>query len=579
MATSAFRRIRAWHALAILAAGPFVGGLAAGQSVPEPFRSEPMTSLARHIEPGLAGTMPEGAFLKHEVVAAGDPGRAAIQATVANRGPSAVSMPRVDVLAWNIRVGDGQDALRYRPLAHTNDVWYGSTYWTGPDWTRVGKDWHHPGENTPAVRRFVVPRDGRLSIAGRVAKYHVDKNTDGVRVSIRHNAREIWHAEIAGGDDQGVEPNLTLEVRKGDALRFVVHKRGLIYCDTTRWDPVLRYADGETFQASKAFSTKSQGDGGWSYEMETDGRTSGGLPRVYALGKDLALRVLSPEPNQPAVLDDRGALPLIVVADGPDQSGIALAMSPSTPWRFSAEWTSEGRLALRWQLGDAAKPWTLRPGATLRLPALVAMAYRGTWLNGLCALEQAVSREAAAGFGDLQAALVAGLRHAAGPLSPSPGPVRLPELGLWLLVQADWRQQDRIVETPESYAQAANRHLAKTRTLLADLRHGRPAEFLTAEAAELDRLDEAAQRPGRSLDEHRDLWRRVRSLKRRVALANPLMGFGSLLFAKRVPTSYSHLVMQYYGWRARAGGGLFVLDEPGWSLRARDITGGKLACG
>jgi hypothetical protein len=34
--------------------------------------------------------------------------------------------------------------------------------------------------------------------------------------------------------------------------------------------------------------------------------------------------------------------------------------------------------------------------------------------------------------------------------------------------------------------------------------------------------------------------------------------------------------MQYYGWRARAGGGLFVLDKPGRSLACRDITGGKL---
>ncbi len=37
--------------------------------------------------------------------------------------------------------------------------------------------------------------------------------------------------------------------------------------------------------------------------------------------------------------------------------------------------------------------------------------------------------------------------------------------------------------------------------------------------------------------------------------------------------------MQYYGWRARPGGGLFVLDEPGRSLRARDILAGKLAGG
>jgi len=54
---------------------------------------------------------------------------------------------------------------------------------------------------------------------------------------------------------------------------------------------------------------------------------------------------------------------------------------------------------------------------------------------------------------------------------------------------------------------------------------------------------------------------------------------GPMLFCKRVPTSYSHLVMQYFGWRARAGGGLFVLDRPGCSLACRDILDGKLSGG
>lgn len=57
------------------------------------------------------------------------------------------------------------------------------------------------------------------------------------------------------------------------------------------------------------------------------------------------------------------------------------------------------------------------------------------------------------------------------------------------------------------------------------------------------------------------------------------MDFGELLFCKRVPTSYSHLVMQYYGWRVRPGGSLFVLEEPGESLAVRDILDGRLADG
>ena len=124
----------------------------------------------------------------------------------------------------------------YAALTYRHAEWYGSTFWTGPDWTRVGKDWHHPGQNTPSVRRFMTPRDGRVTITGRVFKLHL--NGDGIRASIRHNDREVWKAEIEGKDDKGVEPNLTLDVRQGDALRFVVDKRGNIGCDTTGWDPV-----------------------------------------------------------------------------------------------------------------------------------------------------------------------------------------------------------------------------------------------------------------------------------------------------------------------------------------------------
>ena len=123
---------------------------------------------------------------------------------------------------------------------------------------------------------------------------------------------------------------------------------------------------------------------------------------------------------------------------------------------------------------------------------------------------------------------------------------------------------------------AAARHLAKARQLLADLRNGPDAGFLAAEAARLGELADAAAKGGQDPSQ---LYLAVRRLKRRIALANPLMDFGKLLFCKRVPGRYSHLVAQYYGFYARPGGGLFVLEEPGRSLKARDILDGKLAGG
>lgn len=162
--------------------------------------------------------------------------------------------------------------VEYRPLQYSEQEWYGSTFWTGPDWTRVGRDWHHPGERTPSVRRFVCPTDGTVKVEGRVFKRHLEG--DGIRAVIRHNDREVWRVEIDGADDKGKEHALELEVKKDDALRFVIHKRGGIACDTTGWDPAVVYAGGERSQASSAFDAKKQGAAGWFYEQEGAGSAS-----------------------------------------------------------------------------------------------------------------------------------------------------------------------------------------------------------------------------------------------------------------------------------------------------------------
>ena len=83
-----------------------------------------------------------------------------------------------------------------------------------------------------------------------------------------HGKRPVWQAEIEGKDQQGRTPNVTLDVRVGEMIRFVVHKRGTIFCDTTHWDPVITYGDGRQFRASQGFSTTRQGESGWYYQME-----------------------------------------------------------------------------------------------------------------------------------------------------------------------------------------------------------------------------------------------------------------------------------------------------------------------
>jgi hypothetical protein len=105
--------------------------------------------------------------------------------------------------------------------------------------------------------------------------------------------------------------------------------------------------------------------------------------------------------------------------------------------------------------------------------------------------------------------------------------------------------------------------LRRTESLLADLRRlpGAPG-FSTAEA-ELATLRATAgrtavdQAPGR-----RGLFDQACRLRRRIAFANPLLDFDSLLFLKRHRSIYNHCCDQFYGITQRPGGGLFVLSDP-----------------
>ena len=332
----------------------------------------------------------------------------------------------------------------YRALAYTDQRWQNSTYWTGSDWARVGSDWQHPGSGAPSVRRFVIPEDGKVTISGRVSKLDLGGG-DGVKAIIRLDETEVWSAEIEARDDKGKEPQLTLDVRGGQALRFVVDPRASIAYDSTRWDPVVAYIGGRKHQASAAFGDQ-QGREGWHYEMEV-------LP------------------------------------------GAAVTSAP---------------------------PATHPPNA-----------------------------------------VAARLRALAG-------------LDLPAMVEAEWRLEDSVEGDKTDWSKLIARHLDGTQRLLSNLRRNASDTFLGEEQTRLTQLTETTRDPQQCTEK---LYLEARWLKRRVALANPLIRFDQLLFCKRRPTSYSHLVMQYFGWRAQRGGGLFVLEKPGHSLKARDILGGKLAGG
>lgn len=59
----------------------------------------------------------------------------------------------------------------------------------------------------------------------------------------------------------------------------------------------------------------------------------------------------------------------------------------------------------------------------------------------------------------------------------------------------------------------------------------------------------------------RDLYFAVRGTVRELTLANPLLDFDDILLVKRAPTMFPHISDQYYGWWARPGGGVCILER------------------
>jgi hypothetical protein len=449
--------------------------------------------------------------------------------------------PRVNVIDWTFQLPGRFDGARFQDLDHSQDTWYGSTYWTGPDWTRVGKDWQHPGERTSSVRRFTAPCGGTIVISGNVCKADTNGG-DGVRVSIRHNADVVWQQEIGASDAQGLDPALPLEVRKGDRLRFVVHRQGAIPCDTTHWDPVITYADGRAFRASDAFGAEATA--GWSYEMEMEQEAN--LPQVYSFDRHFCFHHQAMAPGNEIVLDHDADLPLFILADEHDAGGIVGAVTGAQPWQFHAALSEDGRLTMRIQ-SEADGP----------LPEVVVGPYKGNWMHAAAMLERLhQARERNLNLRHFQKRIGKAFDEILGGLDPR----SRPELDMWAEIQWDWHRQDALVETPEGYETAILAVREKSAELAGDL-------GCAATASKAGEWSEGAPCLR---------YLRAHALRRKIALANPLMGFGKLLFCKRAPTSYSHLVMQYYGWRARPGGSMFVLDEPGYSFAARDIFDGAL---
>lgn len=539
----------------------------------------------------------------------------------------------------------GEDAAGryvYEPLVYRAEEWYGSTFWAGPDWTRVGKDWQHSGTSVSSCRTFVAPRPGHVTVSGRIRKADTNGG-DGVRAMVRLGDRDLYVTEIEARDGVGVEYRLEVDVAQGDPLRFVLHRRGEIGYDTTYWDPVVEYQDGEAYRASEGYSDS---EGPWRYELERDAAEGTRAPAVYApdarfqwharsvsLSSDLRL-------STPLSGEREAALPCFIVTGDEPTGGVVVAAVTPALWGLRVRRGGDGSLHLQLTCRAPGGVVRLERGGRVPFPEVVVGICGGDWQGARDAVWGPASALPLMPSGDPLGLTGLALRDVSTPVPPPAGVSVRREGGesrvawnepdtegsghlvmrdgrlvdivgvrpfvdgdacsglahrygvcqawgyalskavdVWdeltppwragvspdlaQLVEADWEGSDASRIVAEGYAALASESLAEAEAILTRRNGGEDDPGLAAALA-------AAQNLG-PLPDSRSLYLNARWLRRQALLSDPLLRDLKLLFVQRVPAEYSHLVMQYFGWRARPGGGLLVLEEPGRSLSATSL--------
>ena len=116
----------------------------------------------------------------------------------------------------------------------------------------------------------------------------------------------------------------------------------------------------------------------------------------------------------------------------------------------------------------------------------------------------------------------------------------------------------RIAAAPKEYAIAA---VIRRGLKLAEGRRGLGAS-VDAQVQRLHQVSQQFQKLPADAPEpvKRELYVRARWAVRKMALANPLLDFDTILFVKRVPPAFPHMSDQYYGWWSRPGGGIYLVE-------------------
>ena len=166
-------------------------------------------------------------------------------------------------------------------------------------------------------------------------------------------------------------------------------------------------------------------------------------------------------------------------------------------------------------------------------------------------------------------------------IAPPAAGVGAADAELRTLVELDWAAQERLAGRAMHAPAAIAAALQRGERLLADLGRMPGGPDLSGPARELKKLaEDAGILAGADESARLDLYRRIRWQVRDIALANPLVAGRPIVFMqrRRFVCQMLHEYLAYY-YDGIQGGGIYVLEEPGRSLKTRDLIAGRLPAG
>jgi hypothetical protein len=124
-------------------------------------------------------------------------------------------------------------------------------WWEGQGGARLGRAWMQASRDAACVRTWIAPKAGTVRIVGRVMKEWYRQALGGpLPVRVLHADKPIWPdtgwAIAPLNDLVGVTHDLTVALRQGDPIRFVLDKTDDPENDIAAWMPRITFSEPAT---------------------------------------------------------------------------------------------------------------------------------------------------------------------------------------------------------------------------------------------------------------------------------------------------------------------------------------------